>query len=263
MSASRRRPAVALAVAAVVALGACAPGEVADLPPPPTTRPLASSTTTVPTNYAAVHLQGVSGRVRTTVALGPGTARLAGSVIGADGPVPGAVVRVERLVGDAVATADVTTGPDGRWLVAGLLGGRFRVRAWRSPDLAQLEPEVLFMENGTARELNLAVTRFDQTSVAAAVAPSPPVRAQPANVVVRVSRRGVDGSGIVRTVPSPRLPVQLGGPGQWAVVTPNPAVTDASGSATWAVVCLTPGDQPLVVTVGQAVFPLDLPPCVG
>lgn len=264
MRVSWRLPAAASALTVLVAVAACAPAEVAELPSPPTTEPLEPTTTTVPANYAAVKLEGVSaGRSRTTVAMGPGSARLAGSVIGPGGPVPGAVVRVERLVDDAAASADVNTGSDGRWVLAGVLGGRYRVRAWRPPDLAQLDPEVLFIEARAERELNLVVSRFDETSIASAVAPDPPVLNQPANLVVRVSQRSVDGRGVVRMMPSPGVPVRLGGPGQWVVGSPNPALTDASGSATWTVACLTPGPQPLDVTVAQRLFPLDLPPCLG
>ncbi|MDQ3679313.1 MAG: carboxypeptidase-like regulatory domain-containing protein [Actinomycetota bacterium] len=252
----------AMAAVAVAALAACSSGEVEGLPPPPTTRPLDSTTTTTPHDYTAVELAGVGGRTTTTVSLGPGPAQLSGTVLGPDGPVAGAVVHVERLVGDAVAGAGVTTGPDGRWVLPGVLGGRYRVRAWRVPDLALVEPEVLFVEAAQAPQVHLVVSRFNDVSAASALAPDPPTVNQPANLAFRASQRMVGDGGVVRTVPSAGVWARLADTGQWAVLSPNPVLTDASGLAEWNVVCLTPGAQPNTVTLGEAQLTLTLPPCL-
>jgi hypothetical protein len=248
----------------LVALAACGPGGVDALPPPPTTRPLPDQTTTTTApSTAGVELPSVSGRTRTTVDLGPGAARLSGAVRGPDGPVPGATVHVERLVGDASAAVDVRSGPDGRWVVAGVLGGRYRVRAWRSPDLAQLDPEIVFVGATEAKQLDLVLGRHTDVTTASSLAPNPPVVGQLAHLAVGVNRRLVDDRGVVRSAPMPRVPIQLFGPGQWQVVTPNPGLTDAAGSADWYVVCRAPGPQPLSVAVAGLQFPLTLPACVG
>ncbi len=245
----------------LAALVACSSGGVEALDPPPPLKPLESTTTIPEPDYAGVRLAGVAGRTRTTVVLGPGRARLGGTVMGPDGPVSGAVVHVERLVGDAAASADLTAGPDGRWVLPGVQGGRYRVRAWRAPDMALLEPQVFFVEATEARQVSLTVSRFGDTSAASAVAPDPPVVDQPTNLTFRVFRRVVDDRGIVRSVPLTGLPARLAGPGRWSTVSPNPVVTDASGGAEWSVVCLAPGPQPLTVTVGELELPLTLPPC--
>jgi hypothetical protein len=175
---------------------------------------LESTTTTAPADYASVRLAGVAGRTRTPVVMGPGPANLSGTVAGPEGPVAGAVVHVERLVGDAAADANVTTGPDGGWALGRVLGGRYRVRAWRAPDLALLEPQVFFLEATGSRHTNLALSRFGGTAAASAVAPDPPTVGQPANLAFRITQRAVDGGGTVRTVPMARVPTQLVGPGQ-------------------------------------------------
>lgn len=256
------RSRLAIVGTALLVLAACSSDEVSALRPPPPLRPLESTTTTAVPDYAAVQLAGVGGRTKATVALGPGQAELRGTVAGPEGPVPGAVVHVERLVGDASASDDVTAGPDGRWALTGVLGGRYRVRAWRVPDLAMLEAEVFFVEATESRQVNLVVSRFTGTAAASAIAPDPPTVGQPANLAFRVTQRMVDSSGTVRTVPSARLPAQLVGPGQWSIASANPAVTDASGSVQWRVTCLAAGAQPLAVTVGDLSFPLTLPPCL-
>ncbi|MDQ3569387.1 MAG: carboxypeptidase-like regulatory domain-containing protein [Actinomycetota bacterium] len=253
----------AMATVAMAALAAaCSRGEVEGLPPPPTTRALQSTTTTTAHDYSAVELAGVGGRTTTTVALGPGPAQLRGTVVGPDGPVAGAVVHVERLVGDAVAGADVTTGPDGSWVLPGVLGGRYRVRAWRVPDLALLEPQVLFVEAAQVPQVNLVVSRFNDLSAAAAVAPDPPTVNRPANLAFRASQRMVVEGGLVRTVPSAVVWAHLAATGQWAVLSPTPVLTDASGLAEWSVVCLIPGAHSLTITLGEAQLPLALPPCL-
>lgn len=246
----------------LVVSSACSSGEVEALKQPPALQPLESTTTIPGPDYANVSLAGVGGRTRTTVVLGPGKARLGGTVVGPGGPVPGAVVRVERLVGDAAASADVTAGPDGRWVLPDVLGGRYRVRAWRAPDMALLEPQVFFVEATEARQVSLVVSRFGDTSSASAVAPDPPIVDQPTNLAFRVFRRVVDAGGTVRSAPLAGLPAELVG-GQWSIVSPNPVVTNASGGAEWSLVCLAIGPQPLTVRVGELELPLTVPPCVA
>ncbi|HSH59232.1 MAG TPA: hypothetical protein VK988_06235, partial [Acidimicrobiales bacterium] len=143
----------------------------------------------------------------------------------------------------------------------GVLGGRYRVRAWRAPDLTLLDPQVLFVEATEARQVSLVLARFGDTSTASAVAPDPPTVGQPTNLAFGLVRRVVDDRGIVRSAPLAGLSARLGGPGQWSVVSPNPVVTNTSGGAEWSLVCLAPGPQPLTVTVGELNFPLTLPPC--
>ncbi len=259
----RNRVVAAVGTVCLAVLVACASAEVEALKPPPPLQPLESTTTVPAPDYAGVRLAGVGGRTRTTVALAPGGARLGGTVVGPDGPVAGATVRVERLVGDAAASVDVAAGSDGRWALPGVLGGRYRVRAWRAPDMALLEPEVFFVEATEARLVSLVVARFGDTSSASAVAPDPPIVDQPANLAFGVFRRVVDDRGIVRSAPVVGLPALLGGPGQWSVVSPNPVVTNASGGAEWSLVCRVSGAQPLTVTVGEMDFPLSVPPCVA
>lgn len=258
----RNRGLAAAAATVLLALVACSSGDVGPLRPPPALKPLESTTTTVGPDYATVELAGVAGRRREAVTLGPGKAELTGTVTGPEGPVAGAVVQAERLVGDAAASGEVTTGPDGRWALSGILGGRFRVRAWRSPDLALLDPQVLFLEATESRHVGLAVNRFTGAFSASAIAPDPPVVGQPANLAFRVTQRTVDARGTVRTVPAVGVTAQLTGPGQWSIQSANPAGTSGSGSVEWRVTCLAPGSQPLTVTAGDWQFPLSLPGCV-
>ena len=251
--------------AAVVALALLAAGceakAVEPLPPAPK---VPETTTTTVVDYSGVALAGVPGRTTTTVAMGPGRATLEGTVTGPEGPVPGAVVHAERLVGDAAATLDVLTGADGRYVIPAVLGGRYRLRAWKAaPDnLALVEPQVFFLEGAEKKAMNIALTRYQGISVTAAIAPDPPRIEAPSNLVVQVVDRAVDPGGIVRSTPVPDVRAELFGTGDWRVLTPVATTSDAAGRARWTLECRRVGQQPLSVVIGETTtFNLNLPAC--
>lgn len=251
----------ATATAALALLSACQAKAVPPLPPAPSVPP---TTTTTIIDYSGVGLAGVPGRTTTTVAMGPGRATMTGIVNSPDGPVPGAVVHAERLVGDAVATMDVLTGEDGRYTIPTIFGGRYRVRAWKpAPDnLALLEPQVFFLEGSEKKELNLTVARFQGVSVTAAINPDPPTVDNPANLVVQAVNREVGGDGVVRSAPVSAVRAELFGTGDWRVLTPVATAADDAGRARWTLVCRRAGDQPLSVVIGEtSTFNLNLPAC--
>jgi hypothetical protein len=255
------KPRLVAALAALVALGACQPRAIEPLPPAPK---VPATTTTTVTDYSGVALAGVGGRTTTTVAMGPGKATLAGVVNGPDGPVEGAVVHAERLVGDASATMDILTGPDGRFEMATVFGGRYRVRAWKqAPDnLALIEPQVFFLEGSEKKQLTLALTRYQGVSATAAIAPDPPLINTSSNLVVLAVNRSVDERGIVRSAPLPSVRAELFGTGDWRVLTPVVTTADEGGRARWTLECRRVGKQPLSVVIGEAdAFNLNLPDC--
>lgn len=256
----RRAGALAAAGALVLVLAGCSNEELDPLPPPPTTQPPAP-TTTAP-DYSEVALPGVPGRTTTTIALTPGQATIDGTVTGPDGPVAGAVVHAERLVGDASAVADVLTNADGTFQFAGILGGRYRVRAFRPSDLALVRPEVFFLGGDEKKTLPLTVERFEGLAVTHAVAPNPPIVGQRTSLVVQVTQRSVDDKGIVRGAPVAGMGTEAFPTGRWSVEGSAVQRTDGEGRATFVVVCGEAGSQALsvVVDTGQS-FPLDVAPC--
>ena len=254
----------ALAVLAALVVAACTPGSVKELPAPPS---LPSTTaTTAPVDLSGVALAAAPGRTTTTVAMGPGGATITGTVVGPDGAVAGAVVHTERLAGDGTASTDVLSAADGTYALPQVLGGRYRVRAWKpAPDnLANTAPAVFFLGGSESKVLNIALQRYDGTDVEAAIAPSPPIVGAPANLVAQVVTRSVANDGVVRSSPVVGIDVQLFGQGAWRLATPTPAsvTTDGSGRARWQLTCTAAGAQPLSVSVaGSQTFPLDLPAC--
>lgn len=234
------------------------------LPPPPSTVAPAPSTTVA--DFSEVPLLGARGAATTTtISLGPGEAAFKGTVTGPEGPVANAPVRVERLVGGAVAAMDVASQADGTWELPGIRGGAYRVRTWRPPDLAQVEPSFVFIRNKEIFTLDLKLDRYAGPFATANVAPNPPVVGAPVNLVLQLSTRSVDERGVVIGIPLVGARASLGSAtGGWQVASANPVLSDANGRVLWDVRCRVAGAQPLAVTVdaSPAPLPLTLPPCI-
>jgi len=183
--------------------------------------------------------------------------------MGPDGAVPGAMVRVERLIDDAaVAATTVQTGADGRWAIDSVNGGRYRLRAWRSPDLAQLSPVVVFVAVDDVKPVDLAVLRYPgDANTVARVVPDPPRVGQQAVVGIGVSNGGVDAEGVLHTQARAGVPVALILSPNVVLTTPATAVTDASGNAGFGILCNQPGTIAAVVTVATVQQTVQLPAC--
>lgn len=246
----------------VVAVGAvaCAKTKEEALPPVP---PTVSTTSTTVIDYSTVPLPAVATKTTTTVNQGPGRARLSGTVVGPDGPVPLATVRVERLQDDAVVfKGDIFTDAEGKWRTGRLVGGRWRARAWRAPDLADVKPTTVFLEATQSKSLQLKLDRFGAPAVTSSIAPNPPRLGANANLVVAVSTASVDADGIVRSTPIPNLLVQLVAP-NFLISYLSPLPTDANGRVTWTVLCGSPGPSGMFVNLQSGGSqPIEVAACV-
>lgn len=257
-----RRGALVVAVLLAIALvgAACSDVNSVSLPTPPSTG--VPTTTTLPPDFSGVHLAGVRGTTTTTTpAVGPGPAHLNGTVIGPGGPIGGATVRVERLVDNLSGFADVPTAADGTWRIDNIKGGRYRVRAWRAPDLATSAPQLFFLQGSDTRSVALSLEVKQGSVVSSSMAPTPPPVDQPVNLVVQLSSRAVDNQGIVRAVPQVGVQLTLTGTGSWQVRSPNPSTTDPNGRVAWQLICRSEGSQPLSVSFGAETVALNLAAC--
>ena len=256
-----RRATVGL-IAVLLTVGiACTPTKLKPLPPAPS---IPATTTTTLVDFSAIGLKSVVGRTTTTILMGPGQATLAGTVSGPNGPIEGAIVRAERLVGDGAGSADLLTQPDGTWSMPAVLGGRYRIRAWRAPDLALTTPEVFFLQASEAKMVDVRLTPYQGFAIAAAVAPNPPILDEPAGIVVQVIDQVVDDQGVVRGKPVPGVKVELTGSADWRLLTPNPVVSDAGGQARWQGTCRRVGQAALSAVLNDTgSYPLNLAPCTA
>lgn len=210
-----------------VVLAACTSGGD-DAEPTPTTD-AAPSTTVI--DRSGIALAGVAGSTTSTI-VEHGTAQITGSVQGPGGLVVGATVRIERLVAGRQLRTDVVTGPDGRFVLDGVPGGRYRVRAFLAPALAQVVPEVRFLEDGEQHDFPLTVEDQGGLVVVADVAPEPPLLGRAVNLVAVVSTRSVDVDGVVRTTPVVGAEVELAGLGRWVLRDDRATTTTSSTSTT-------------------------------
>jgi hypothetical protein len=228
--------------------------------------PASTASTLLPTTTVARDLSGapiapVPGQTTTTIAITGGQAALSGSVDAPTGAVSGADVHIERITSTGIATADAITGIDGSWSINGLLGGRYRVRAWRAPDLDLTTPAIFFLAGSEARVVPLHLTSFSGTNVSTAVNPAPLSEA-PFNIAVVVSSGAVDTNGVARANPVQFTKVQLSATSDMTLLSINPGYTDATGRVEWAAVCHTPGPLGVSIIVNDAdTVALNLPPC--
>ena len=224
----------------------------------PTTMETATTSTTATT---------VRGTPRTTtsttVVLGPGRATISGTVNGPDGPVDGATVKIERLVGQKAASTELRSA-GGAFTLPSVLGGAYRVRAWRAPDLAQAGTDVFFLAADEDKRLEITLLRYGPSGVLVTVDPNPPKVDQPATLSVRLGEGRVDDEGQVSTNPEGGIPLVLTvGPG---VVLESSAqvVSDQAGTASWRFRCTAPGPfQASLAVAANPVASVGVPACAA
>lgn len=194
--------------------------------------------------------------------LGPGAARITGSVVGPQGLVPGANVRVERLVGDDVASVDLVAA-DGRFTLPSVRGGNYRVRAWKAPELALTTPEVFFLAADEAKTVDLSLTRVTDVSVRIDLDVERLPPSDPFTVTIQVYSGTVTEQGVVQGLSRPGLPVQVAVAAGLSLVGPDRATTDAAGRASFRMRCTAPGPAAADAVVDATRMSLGLPTCPG
>lgn len=192
-----------------------------------------------------------------------GGASLRGTVYGPDGPVGGAVVRLERFVGDDFGREDIATNGEGRWEASGLLGGRYKVRAWARPDLATVEPQAAFVSNkdGSAT-LDMTVERFEGEQLQGALDTAEPAVGQIVTLRALVTRVEVNEDGIVSGVGLEGREVQLEVLGGIRIVGEKKKTTDVDGFVELSVVCMVTGFHGVRLRSGDLSTDVDLPECL-
>lgn len=250
-----------LAVAVMVAAAACSGPDQA-VPAPATTTSIAPATSMATTVVVPTTLDPGVPRSTTTIvqSLGPGDAALSGTVSGPEGPVAGAVVRVERLVGGRPAVADLRTDDEGSWNLSSVLGGPYRVGAYRLPDLGLFEPQQFFLGAAERRAVGIMLTRFGENTIIARVDPTPPKTNISSRLTVRVGtgRIGDDGALVIDAVPFVRLQLVSEG---LAIESPVQQ-TDGDGRVSWNVRCLGVGAFAVALVVGNGITAVPFPACI-
>ncbi|MGZ4716543.1 MAG: carboxypeptidase-like regulatory domain-containing protein [Acidimicrobiales bacterium] len=199
-------------------------------------------------------LRPVVGKVRAApIPVRGGTSSVSGTVTGPDGGVGGATVLIERFVGVQSGSILVAADGAGRFSAPGLLGGRYRVRAWLQPSLAAVQSATGFVADGDNLNLPVTVERHDAITLRVASAVGTLTVGVPAGVNALITQQSVDSNGIVQDTPMAGVSLLLVGSAGLGIEPPNPAVTSASGRVSWSVVCSSPGTY--VVSVSSSTPP--------
>jgi hypothetical protein len=267
MSAGRRRRlAVALAAGCVLLLpllAGCSKKEGKALPAPKADE---TTTTTEPVDLTHVSLEpiAVTGKpTSTTRPLGGGKASLFGRVVDTGGsPIGGALVRA-TYYGDVnkPEVIEALSLDDGTYRFDQVLGGRWRVRAWKAPELATLEDNTFFLGYTEQRQLDLKVKAAVDYVVTSSMAPNPPFIGAPVELAVLVMSQSVDSEGIVHRSPVGGAAVTLNALGRWSLAGDATQATDYNGRAAWTLTCTEVGQQDITAVVGGRDWPLGIPPC--
>jgi hypothetical protein len=225
--------------------------------PATTVAPISAPTPLADTRQ--VVLAGVAGREPPAepVEIRGGDADVVGTVTGPDGPVPDSLVLLERFVDDRRGSLTVRTDRQGRFRALKVFGGRYRVRAWRSPDLSLTVPERLFLRNDGETTLDLTMTSHDGLTVQAAASSTAPLVGETAVVTALVTRQVVDGRGIVLAPAADGERVVLEASPGWSVAPPTDRTVGTDGRATWSVRCTEAGSGRLRVRAGAAATVID------
>lgn len=245
--ASTRRVARVVSVAACVALlGALltgcssSPEAVAPSSSTPHQRPIVAPEPLPDTRNVSLPRVGGT-RGGGPVAVNGGDLTLTGSVQGPGGPVAGATVLLERFVGQSSGSLEVRTDADGGWIAVDVHGGRYRFRAWRTPDLAMAASELRFIAADAEVDLSLGVDRYDGADVTGDVDDADPEVGATATITALVTRQQVDGQGIITTRPAAGRDATVTVFGPWRLNGPRPAVIDDAGRVRWTFTCEAAG----------------------
>ncbi len=276
---SRRAPSRAFLVAMLVlALGLAACANTSSRALIGTTTIDATTTTTAPVKIPALAppadfvipdtrnatIRPVTGKVKAEpIPVRGGTSSVTGTVTGPDGGVAGATVLLERFVGIQSGSILISADGAGRFGASGLLGGRYRVRAWLQPSLAAVQSVTGFVAEGESLNLKVIVERHDALTLQVASAVGSMTVGVPAGVSALMTQQSVDANGIVLDAPVAGVSLVLVGSAGLGVEQPNPAVTNAAGRASWSVVCASPGTYVVSVssTAPPAAAGATLPAC--
>ncbi len=207
-----------------------------------------------------------------TIAVGDVT--FSGTVTGPDGPVAGAVVRLEHHGAAGTSSIDVPADELGMWELPSVTGGRWRVRAFVPDVFASVSPVVRFVGADYDPVLDLVVGPANTDPVLGWRGVPQMVIGEQGEVAVTVGRRRVDASGVIVVDPSPGVAVTLTAPAPGAarILVPS-AVSLSTGAARFAISCDAIGATRAVATVsgpitdattgtGSAILEVDLPTCV-
>jgi hypothetical protein len=227
--------------------------------------PESTTSSTEPIDLTSVVLEPIAAGKGTSTTRPPGGGKAAifGKVIDSDGkPVPAAFVRA-TYYGDPSKpeVIEALSAEDGTYRFEQVLGGRWRIRAWKAPELATLEDNVFFLGYTEQRAMDLKVKAATDIVVTSNMAPNPPFTGTPVELAVLVLTQSVDEEGVVHRSPVGGAAVTLDIRGNWSLVGEATQGTEFNGRTAWQLTCNAVGPQPIIAFVAGREWPLNIPAC--
>lgn len=195
--------------------------------------------------------------------LSAGQARLEGTVRGPDGPVAGAVVRIERHTERGMVGIDVTTDVDGDWVLSSVPGGRYRVRSWVPGLLTMDGSDVRYVGDGQVAPFRFDLFGIDPTPSIQFVHAGPLYEDLASSVALVVGWRSVDADGVIATNPVAGAAVTVESTPEVTIVGSPVLFTNGDGVA-WVELRCVPGGGSggsLAARSGQVAAVFALPGC--
>lgn len=202
------------------------------------------------------------------VPLAGGDVNLSGVVTGPDGPVEGASVEIQRHTADGVAQRTVSTDENGAWEATGLVGGRYRVRAWLSGVLAMGASEVAFLTEDDSRQYEFELWGIDPSPELELVTNEALYLNIPTTMAVVYTRPVIDDRGVVVATPVPAQPIVVSASQAVTIFSDSTDITGVDGVARFAIVCTQLSGEGafntgvVIARAGELVQTFPMPPCV-
>lgn len=191
-----------------------------------------------------------------------GDAKLHGRVFAPEDEIEGALVRLERFVGEDFGVLDVPVRKDGTWEAKDIRGGRYRLRAFKRPAWATTEPQAYFLPADKGEgNVDLAMEHHDGLLLQGALELAEPHVGEKATLRVLLLEEEVAEDGVVRGLGIPAAEVVVSLLGGVAVVGSQVTTTDENGVAGFTVLCTEEGIHGVNLTsTGLTTF-VELPHC--
>jgi hypothetical protein len=211
---------------------------------PPTTRAAPGLRPQIPP------VEGVA--TSTSIAFANGKASISGTVLGPDGPLPGATVELVRIVDNIRSNPlRLVTNEDGKYSALGIKGGVVEIYAFKSPSFSMGDSITFFAGPGAKQDVT--VKRFDGPDLTWTLGPAQPYVGRSVTLSVRVAVQQVTPDGIVVPTFLEGIGVRVVPLGSLQPVGEFEKVSNVEGLASFTLSCSStgPGTLQLFLATGE------------
>jgi hypothetical protein len=188
----------------------------------------------------------------TSISFAKGKASISGTVIGPDGPVPGATVELVRIIGNIRSSPlRLVTNEDGKYSATGIKGGVVEIYAFKSPSFSMGDSITFFA--GAGAKQDVTVKRFDGPDLKWSLGPAQPYVGRTVTLSVRVAVQQVTPDGIVVPTFLEGIGVRVVPLGSLQPVGEFEKVSNVDGLASFTLSCSStgPGTLQLLLATGE------------